>query len=78
MTGELLFGAVLGIAVQFGVIYGAIRLALVHDRAPQASAPTKAEAAAKAEAKFIASQEKLFGTGTYAAQASAAKKPETL
>jgi hypothetical protein len=48
MTSAMFFGAVLGFGVQFGVIYGAIRLALVHDRtAPDKKVKREAEANAR-------------------------------
>ena len=50
MTSAMFFGAVLGFGVQFGVIYGAIRLALVHDRTP--AADRKAKRAAEAQARI--------------------------
>jgi len=46
----MFFGAVLGFGVQFGVIYGAIRLALYHDRTTPAE--RKAKAAAVADARI--------------------------
>ena len=48
MTSGLFFAALLWTAVLFGVIYGAIRLALVHDRtAPSRDAKREAEVAAR-------------------------------
>ena len=46
MSSDIFWSALLGIVVQFALIYGAIRLALMHDRAMQArdaNAKTSAE-----------------------------------
>lgn len=49
MTSGMFWTALLlGTAVQFGVIYGAIRLALYHERTTPAERKAKAEAEAEA------------------------------
>lgn len=45
MAAGIFFGALLGIMVQFAVIYGAIRLALMHDREAPAKKAARVAAA---------------------------------
>ena len=47
-TGIFWVALLLGTALVFGMIYGAVRLALIHDRALQARAPAKGAVSTKA------------------------------
>jgi len=69
MTSELFMAALFGLAVQALVIYGAIRLALVHDRALQA----RGVAALAAKAKWKVQADEARNASAAATAARAAK-----
>lgn len=71
MTLELFFSALLGLALQGLVIYGAIRAALVHDRASQGKADAVAKQAAAWKARRAA---ELAADTEVARQAASAAK----